>query len=97
MSKLDKRNIENIYPLSPMQQGILFHALLAPEAGAYVPQIVLTLSGELDAAALRQAWQQSVDQHDILRSGFYWEQRDEPFQVVHRQAQMPWVQQDWRS
>ncbi|MEO1069618.1 MAG: condensation domain-containing protein, partial [Cyanobacteria bacterium J06638_6] len=95
---MDKRkNIENIYPLSPMQQGILFHTLLAPESGVYLPQIVLTLEGELDAAALKQAWQQAVNHHDVLRTAFYWEQRDEPFQVVYRQAELPWVQQDWRG
>ncbi|MEM1290628.1 MAG: amino acid adenylation domain-containing protein [Cyanobacteria bacterium P01_H01_bin.162] len=95
---MDKRkNIENIYPLSPMQQGILFHTLLAPESGVYVPQIVLTLTGELDAAALHQAWQQAVTHYDVLRTGFYWEQRDDPFQVVYRQVELPWVHQDWRS
>ncbi|MEO1298541.1 MAG: amino acid adenylation domain-containing protein, partial [Cyanobacteria bacterium J06636_16] len=94
----DKRkNIQNIYPLSPMQQGILFHTLLAPEAGAYVPQIVLTLTGDLNAAVLKQAWQQAVNQHDVLRTAFYWEQRDEPFQVVYRQAELAWVEQDWRA
>jgi len=95
---MDKRkNIANIYPLSPMQQGILFHTLLAPESGIYVPQIVLTLEGELNATALHQAWQQAVTHHDVLRTAFYWEQRDEPFQVVYRQAELLWVQQDWRD
>ena len=95
---MDKRkNIEDIYPLSPMQQGILFHTLLAPESGAYVPQIVLTLEGELDAVVLKQAWQQSTIHHDVLRTAFYWEQRDDPFQIVYRQVEQPWVQQDWRS
>ncbi|MEB3357177.1 MAG: amino acid adenylation domain-containing protein [Synechococcales bacterium] len=95
---MDKRkNIENIYPLSPMQQGILFHTLLAPESGIYVPQIVLTLEGALDAIALRRVWQQAVARHDVLRTAFYWKQRDEPFQVVYRQAELLWVQQDWRD
>ncbi|MEM1293316.1 MAG: amino acid adenylation domain-containing protein, partial [Cyanobacteria bacterium P01_H01_bin.162] len=95
---MDKRkNIENIYPLSPMQQGILFHTLLAPESGAYIPQIVLTLEGELNTEALKQAWQQAITQYDVLRTAFYWEQRDEPFQVVYRQVELPWVQQDWRG
>jgi len=92
-----RRNIANIYPLSPMQQGILFHTLLAPESGVYVPQIVLTLKGELDATALHQAWQQAVTHYDVLRTAFYWEQRDDPFQVVYRQAELHWVQQDWRD
>ena len=95
---MDKRkNIANIYPLSPMQQGILFHTLLAPESGVYVPQIVLTLTGALDAATLHRAWQQAVTHHDVLRTGFYWEQRDDPFQVVYRQVELSWVHQDWRS
>ncbi|MGD1931246.1 MAG: condensation domain-containing protein, partial [Leptolyngbyaceae cyanobacterium] len=95
---MDKRkNIENIYPLSAMQQGILFHTLLAPESGVYVPQIVLTLTGELDAAALHRAWRQGVTHHDVLRTACYWEQRDDPFQVVYRQVELPWVNQDWRG
>ncbi|MEM9163926.1 MAG: amino acid adenylation domain-containing protein, partial [Cyanobacteria bacterium P01_F01_bin.4] len=88
--------IEDIYPLSPMQQGLLFHTLLSPTAGTYVPQIVLSFSEQLDSQLLKQAWQCVLDRHSILRTGFYWEQREQPFQVVYRKAALPWIEQDWR-
>ncbi|MEO1590243.1 MAG: amino acid adenylation domain-containing protein [Cyanobacteria bacterium J06632_22] len=91
-----RNNVEDIYPLSPMQQGLLFHALLAPKAGSYTPQIVLQFSGHLDGQALKTAWQTVIERHSILRTGFYWEQRDEPFQVVYRQVPLAWVEQDWQ-
>ncbi|MEO0770472.1 MAG: condensation domain-containing protein [Cyanobacteria bacterium J06649_4] len=82
--------IENMYPLSPMQEGLLFHSLLAPASGVYVPQVVLTLSGEIAESRLRQAWESAIARHSILRTGFYWEQRDQPFQVVYHQDIEPW-------
>lgn len=88
--------IENMYPLSPMQEGLLFHSLLAPASGVYVPQVVLTLSGEIAESRLRQAWESAIARHSILRTGFYWEQRDQPFQVVYRQGSMSWSTQDWK-
>jgi amino acid adenylation domain-containing protein len=88
--------IEDLYPLSPMQQGMLFHSLLSPQAGVYVPQIVLTLEGKIDPEAFRQAWQQAIAQHPALRTAFQWENRDQPFQVVYRQVELPWQEQDWR-
>ena len=90
-----RKNIENIYPLSPMQEGLLFHAVTAPEPGVYMPQVVLHLSGEVDARALEAAWRQAVARHSVLRSGFYWEERDEPFQVVYREAPLSWTALDW--
>jgi amino acid adenylation domain-containing protein len=92
-----KKNIETIYPLSPMQQGMLFHSLLAPEAGLYMPQICLTLSGQLEVAAFQQAWQQEIEQNQPLRTAFYWEQRDTPFQIVFRQVTAAWTVLDWRD
>ncbi|MEL6136175.1 MAG: amino acid adenylation domain-containing protein [Cyanobacteria bacterium J06626_23] len=91
-----RNNVEDIYPLSPMQQGLLFHTLLAPKAGSYTPQIVLQFSGILNGQTLKAAWQTVVERHSILRTGFYWEQRDEPFQVVYRQVPLAWVEQDWQ-
>lgn len=95
-----KKQIEDIYPLSPMQQGILYHALLEnseENSSVYVPQIVLTLTGLTDIAAFKAAWQQVIQNHPILRTAFQWEQRDQPFQVVYRQVELPWQEQDWRS
>jgi amino acid adenylation domain-containing protein len=94
----DKRkNIETMYPLSPMQQGMLFHTLLAPEAGVYIPQVCFDLAGKLDPAALQQAWQEVLNHHATLRTAFYWERRDKPFQVVFRQVELPWQQLDWQE
>jgi amino acid adenylation domain-containing protein len=98
MQPVDKRkNIENIYPLSPMQQGMLFHTLLTPQAGVYVPQVCLHLEGKLDINALQTAWNQVVINHPALRTAFYWEQRDKPFQVVFRQVEIPWKLLDWQT
>lgn len=87
--------IEDLYPLSPLQQGLLFHTLLSPDV--YLPQLDLTLIGELDAVALKQAWQQVVQQTPALRTAFQWEKRDQPFQVVYRRVELPWQEQDWRD
>lgn len=90
------KNIEDFYPLSPMQQGILFHSIAAPESGVYFEQLSWTLEGNFNIAAFQQAWQQIVERHSILRTGFVWESLKEPVQVVHRQLTLPSVLLDLR-
>ncbi|MBE2202015.1 MAG: amino acid adenylation domain-containing protein, partial [Anaerolinea sp.] len=92
-----KKNIENIYPLSPMQQGMVFHNLYAPDSAAYFIQIACTLRGELNIPAFKQAWQTVMERHPILRTAFHWQRRQEPFQVVYRRLKLPWQAQDWRT
>ena len=94
---MNRQNIEDIYPLSPMQKGMLFHTLYAPESGVYFNQTVYTLRGGLNVTAFTQAWQRVVQRHAMLRTLFLWERRDEPLQVVRQQIKLPWVQQDWRG
>ncbi len=89
--------IEDLYALSPMQAGLLFHGLYAPATEIYFEQMTCTLTGDLDAAAFRRAWQRLVDRHTILRTAFAWEGLDEPLQVVRQGVQIPWVEQDWRA
>ena len=89
--------LEDLYPLSPMQQGMLFHARLEPRAGMYFERAAWTLDTDLDVAALRRAWQETMERHPILRTSFAWEDMDEPHQVVHREAALPWEEADWRA
>jgi len=90
-------NIEDIYELSPVQKGILFHGLYAPELGLYLVQFSYTVRGHLDVIAFEQAWQQVVTRHPILRTSFYWEEIDKPLQVVHRHVRVPLAQHDWQE
>ena len=90
-------NLEDIYELSPMQRGMLFHTLYAPRSGVYIEQIILSLQGPLDFGAFYEAWQRVVAQHATLRTAFLWEELDEPMQVVYRTAQIPWKRHDWRE
>ena len=91
---MNKKNIENIYPMTPMQQGILFHTLNAPETGLYVVQSSYRFNNQINLAAFKQAWQQIINHNSILRTSFHWQQYKEPFQVVHKQVQLPW--REWR-
>jgi amino acid adenylation domain-containing protein len=92
----ENKNIESIYPLSPMQQGMLFHTLYAPDSGVYFEHLSCTLHGNLNATAFKQAWQQVVERHPVLRTLFVWEHRKKPLQVVRKSVNLPWVQHDWQ-
>ncbi|MDR6305692.1 amino acid adenylation domain-containing protein/non-ribosomal peptide synthase protein (TIGR01720 family) [Nitrobacter vulgaris] len=94
---LDARNIQDIYPLSPMQQGMLFHALRDGGNDAYVNQIGIELLG-FDAGKLRMAWQAVSDRHAALRTGFVWQDLSGATQqVVYRHVAVPFVEEDWRQ
>ena len=90
-------NIENVYELSPMQQGILLHTLAAPRSGIYFEQFAWTVRGRFDVDALRGAWQQMVERHAMLRTSFSWDDLDKPLQIVHRSVTLPIVVEDWRA
>ena len=89
--------IEDIYPLSPMQQGMLFHSVYAAESSIYFEQLSCVLRGELNVAALKRAWQEVLDRHAVLRSSFAWEDLEEPVQIVERDVSMPITEMDWRT
>ncbi|MEH2178703.1 amino acid adenylation domain-containing protein [Nostoc sp.] len=90
------KNIEDFYPLSPMQQGILYHSLAALKSGIYFEQFSWTLQGKLNVTAFHRAWQYVVERHAILRTCFVWEGLKEPVQIVHRQVVLPWQEYNWQ-
>jgi len=94
---MNKKNIEDIYPLSPVQQGILFHSLSAPETGVYVDQLVCKLDGDLDVAVFERAWAAVLARHTVLRTLFVWNRGEKPLQVVRRRVTVPFEQYDWRG
>ncbi len=94
---MKQENIEDIYELSPMQQGMLFHTLAAPNSGVYFEQFCYTLQTQLNVSAFLKAWQRVLARHPILRTSFYWKNLDKPYQVVYRQVDLPWEFLDWRK
>src|SRR6185369_15684148 len=91
------KNIEAIYPLSPMQQGMLYHTLYAPESGIYMQQVTCVLKGDLNVAAFEQAWQQVVNRNPVLRSAFLWRDLEDPLQIVGRTVKLPFEIFDWQT
>ncbi|HYO56030.1 condensation domain-containing protein, partial [Archangium sp.] len=89
--------VEDIYPLSTLQHGMLFLALLSPGSDVYFDQVCWTFKAPLDVAAFRKAWQEVVARNAILRTSFFWEGLAEPVQVVHPEVELPWNEFDWRD
>src|SRR5207244_19659 len=90
-------NLEDLYQLSPMQQGMLFHSVYAPGSGVYVSISVYAISGNLDLMAFNRSWQKVIERHAILRTSFLWEDLEKPVQVVHRRVHISIEQMDWRD
>ncbi|MFC5288832.1 non-ribosomal peptide synthase/polyketide synthase [Actinokineospora guangxiensis] len=81
--------VEDVYPLTPMQAGMVFHSLVDGAGEAYFNQVVLTLDGIGDPEALAEAWRAVVAANPVLRSRMVWEGVAEPVQVVRGDAVLP--------
>lgn len=95
---LDRRDIEAIYPLTPMQLSLLFAALRSGR-GSDDPgflQVRCTIRGNLDEAAFHTAWDRLIERHAALRTSIHWQNVDRPLQLVVRRAQPSWTIADVR-
>ena len=88
-------NIADIYPVTPLQNGMLYHTLTDHSEGMYINQSLVDLNGALNVTALELAWQWVIDQHAMLRSGFVWKHLDDPVQFVAREISNDWQFIDW--
>jgi amino acid adenylation domain-containing protein/non-ribosomal peptide synthase protein (TIGR01720 family) len=84
------------FPLSPMQQGMLFHFLKEPDSGVDIEQVIVHLPEEVDALRLRAAWEWLVRRHDILRARFFWEGIEQPHQEILESVAVPFLVHDLR-
>ncbi|MGW3109764.1 condensation domain-containing protein, partial [Streptomyces sp. NPDC001100] len=87
--------IEDIWPLSPLQEGLLFHASLGDEASdVYAGQRALALDGPLDVDRLRRSWEGLIARHGTLRASFRRRKSGEAVQVIAREVELPWHEVD---
>jgi amino acid adenylation domain-containing protein len=92
---MSTKNIEDAYPLSPIQEGMIFYNLL-DDSGVNVSQLVCRLE-DLNVAAFVEAWRRVIERHPILRTAFVWKKLERPLQVVGRKVSLPLAQLDWRG
>jgi non-ribosomal peptide synthase protein (TIGR01720 family) len=91
----EQPEIEDIYPLSPMQT--LFFSANQGSAQAAFDQWHCLLRGDLNAGAFERAWNETIRRHTILRSTVLSAGLREPLQAVHRDVRPPWKAEDWRA
>lgn len=92
-----KENIKGVYPLSPMQEGMLHHALADEGRPSYMQQVCWTVRGTLDCGLLEKSWNLLIERHDGLRTVFAHEGTDRPLQVVVKDARLRVEFQDLRA
>lgn len=82
-------NVDDIYPLSPMQRLMLMHSIRVSGSSTLSNQFRYRVHGRLDTDRFDDAWHRAIDRHPALRTAFVWEGIDEPVQVVRSRVRMP--------
>lgn len=85
----------DVYPLSPMQKGLLLRAIYWPESDAYHNQNVIEIQGPFNISAFQTAWNKTVQRYEVLRTGYIWRETDEPLQFVMSEATTSLQIIDW--
>lgn len=91
-----RARIEDAYPLSPAQEGILFHSLYESGSGVYVTQMSCDFRN-LNVEAVERAWQAVIDRYPVLRTVFVWNNISKPHQVIAQDVTIPFRHEDWRD
>lgn len=97
MSRPSTAAIQHVYPLRPLQRGMLFHCVYEKDSRDYQEQVVFRLRGELDPQRLRAAFDASMQRHESLRSAFVWQSEREQVAVVFKPefVKLPLQTLDW--
>ena len=92
-----KENIEAIFPLTPMQHGMLFHSVMDKEQHAYFQQVNCEFDGKVKIQLLKETWTELINRHEVLRSVFIWKHEKDPVQVVLKKVNLPIEFLDWKT
>ncbi len=87
-SDLSREDVQDILPLTPAQEGILFHYLQAPESKVYHIQLQVDLKGVLDMELFQLSWNKTVQKNEALRTLFRWEGLGNPVQIILKRYEM---------
>ena len=92
-----KGKIQDIYPLTPMQEGMLFHALYEEDPSMYFVQTSYRLHGELNIFYVKKSLNELLKRYDVLRTVFIHEDRERPLQVVLKEREIDFYFDDIRK
>ncbi|MBF0518230.1 MAG: amino acid adenylation domain-containing protein [Nitrospirae bacterium] len=92
-----KKNVKNIYALSPLASGMLYHYLSDTTSSAYFQQMRFTLTGQLNLKVFEDSWNELVKRHDVLRTIFVYKGVPEPLQIVLKERRMDFKYVDLRK
>lgn len=81
-------NIQDLYGLTKLQEGILFNSIFSPKSNAYIVQNVFEITGDLEIDIFKKSWEMSVSKYDILRSVFLWKEASESLQCVLKKVNL---------
>jgi non-ribosomal peptide synthetase component F len=88
MKKINKKNIEDILALTPMQEGMLFHYLKNPGSDIYFEQLSLEIAGKIDVEFFGKAWNFVIETNEMLRTIFRWEKAENPIQIILKEHKL---------
>ena len=91
------QDVADVYPLSPLQEGMLLHGLIDDDTSTFFIQFCFTIDGALDVELFRQCWSGLLQRHDALRARFVHQGVDRPLQIVLRERELPFHFEDLRS
>jgi amino acid adenylation domain-containing protein len=95
LKRLNKKQVEDIFALTPMQEGILFHYLYEPQSVYYFEQLSLVITGELDPRLFERAWNVVIETNEMLRAVFRWKNLEHPVQVILKEHKLQWEYHDF--